>query len=98
MKTVIETPTFQKQAADIWTEEERQDFISWIAQNPLAGEVIPNTNGARKVRWSSFGKGKRGGARVVYFNETEQGVIYLIMVYQKSEQQNITPKQIKKAT
>ena len=97
MKTVIETPTFQKQAAALWTEDERLEFISWIAQNPLAGEVIHQADGARKVRWSSAGKGKRGGARVIYFNQTEQGVIYLITVYQKSEQENISPKQIKKA-
>lgn len=98
MKTVIETQIFQKQAAAIWTEDERLAFISWIAQNPLAGDVIPNADGARKVRWSSAGKGKRGGVRVIYFNQTEQDVIYLITVYQKSEQDNISPKHIKKAT
>jgi len=53
MKTVIETPTFQKQAAAIWTEDERLAFISWIAQNPLVGDVISGADGARKVRWSS---------------------------------------------
>ena len=99
MKTVIETPTFQKQAAKIWTEDERLAFIDWIAQNPLAGDVIPNAEGARKVRWmaSGKGKGKRGGVRVIYFNVTERGEIVLITLYQKSQQENITVKDIKKA-
>ena len=52
MRTVIETPTFQKQAAKLWSEDERLSFIDWIAANPLAGDVIPGADGARKVRWS----------------------------------------------
>jgi mRNA-degrading endonuclease RelE of RelBE toxin-antitoxin system len=97
MKTVIETPTFQKQAESIWTEEERLAFISWISQNPLAGDVIPGADGARKVRWSAAGKGKRGGIRVIYFNLVEQDVIVLITLYQKSNQANIQASDIKKA-
>lgn len=97
MKTVIETPTFQKQAESIWTEEERLAFISWISQNPLAGDVIPGADGARKVRWSAAGKGKRGGVRVIYFNLVEQDVIVLITLYQKSNQANIQAGDIKKA-
>ncbi|WP_432741357.1 hypothetical protein ABXJ76_14070 [Methylobacter sp. G7] len=97
MKTVIETPTFQKQAEIIWTEDERLAFISWISQNPLAGDVIPGADGARKVRWSVAGKGKRGGVRVIYFNLVEQDVIVLITLYQKSNQANIQAGDIKKA-
>lgn len=97
MKTVIETPTFQKQAESIWTEEERLAFISWISQNPLAGDVIPGADGARKVRWSVAGKGKRGGVRVIYFNWVEQDVLVLITLYQKSNQANIQAGDIKKA-
>ncbi|OQY42332.1 MAG: hypothetical protein B6242_16325 [Anaerolineaceae bacterium 4572_78] len=61
MNTVIETPTFQKQFEKIWSEDERLDFISWIAVNPLAGDVIPNAEGARKVRWSIKGSKRRVG-------------------------------------
>jgi len=68
MLTVIETPIFQKQAAKIWSESERMAFIDWIADNPLAGDVIPGADDVRKVRWAVAGKGKRGGARVIYFN------------------------------
>ncbi len=97
MRTVIETPTFQKLAAKIWTDDERLEFIDWISLNPLAGDVIPNADGARKVRWSITRKGKRGGVRIIYFNIAEDGTIFLITLYQKSEQENISKKDIQKA-
>lgn len=97
MRTVIETPTFQKQAGKIWSEEDRMAFITWIAEHPMAGDVIPGTDGARKVRWSVAGKGKSGGIRVIYFNLTEQGIVVLITLYQKADQTNIRPSDIKKA-
>ena len=97
MYTVVETPTFQKQAEKIWSESERMDFIDWIAENPLSGNVIPGAQGARKVRWSVAGRGKRGGVRVIYFNLTNQGVLILLMVYTKSEQSNLEPGEIRKA-
>ena len=97
MRTVIETPTFQKQAGKIWSEEERIAFINWIAEHPTAGDVILGTDGARKVRWSVAGKGKSGGIRVIYFNLTEQGMVVLITLYQKAEQATIQPSDIKKA-
>jgi hypothetical protein len=98
MRTIIETPTFQKQADALWTEDERFAFFSWLAMNPTAGDVIPGAEGARKVRWSGSGRGKRGGARIVYFNLDREGILYLIALYAKADQENITAKEIKKAT
>jgi len=48
MLTVIETPTFQRLAAEFWSEEERLEFVSWIAANTEAGDVIKGTGGLRK--------------------------------------------------
>ena len=48
MRAVIETPTFEKLADKIWSEDERLDFIKWISLNPLAGDVIPGADGAPK--------------------------------------------------
>ena len=97
MRTVIETTTFQKQAEKLWTEDERLAFVDWIAANPLAGDVIPGADGARKVRWSRSGSGKSGGARVIYFNLTEQEVVLLIAAYAKANRDNMLPADIKKA-
>ncbi|NEV65291.1 DNA-binding protein [Thiorhodococcus minor] len=97
MRTVIETPTFQRLADAIWSEEERLAFIAWLSQNPLTGDVIPGAEGARKVRWAGSGRGKRGGVRVIYFNLSAEGVLYLITIYRKSEQANIKADSIKRA-
>jgi len=96
MRTVIETPTFQKQAAKLWAEDERLEFIDWIAANPTAGDVIPGADGARKVRWSRAGSGKSGGARVIYFNLTAEEVVLLVAVYAKAERSNMNPAEIRK--
>lgn len=96
MRTVIETPTFQKQAEKIWSEDERTEFIAWIAVNPTAGDVIPGADGARKVRWARSGFGKSAGARVIYFNLTEQEVVMLLMVYAKADRANMSASKIKK--
>jgi hypothetical protein len=96
MRTVIETSTFQKIAAKLWTDEERVAFIDWIAVNPLAGDVIPGADGARKVRWSCAGSGKSGGARVIYFNLTEDEIVLLVTIYAKAERANISPAEISK--
>ena len=89
MLTVIETPTFQRLAAEFWSEEERLEFVSWIAANTEAGDVIKGTGGLRKVRWSRPGMGKRGGARVIYFNRNERGDLVLLLVYVKAKFDNI---------
>lgn len=97
MFTVIETPIFQRQASHVWSQDERHAFIDWIAQNSNVGVVIPGAEGARKVRWALQGKGKRGGARVIYFNLNEDEVVLLVAVYAKSDQANLGVKQIKRS-
>lgn len=89
MYTIVETPTFMRCAADVWNDGELMEFKLWLAANPLAGDVIPGAGGLRKVRWSRAGMGKRGGARVVYFNQLSAGVIALLMVYTKAKFDNL---------
>ena len=89
MYTVVETPIFQRLADDYWTEEERSFFVSFIAAHPEAGDVIPGSGGVRKVRWGRVGHGKRGGVRVIYFNRLSAGEIWLLVLYAKSEAENI---------
>ena len=54
-----------------------------------AGEVIPQTGGLGKVRWSRAGIGKRGGARVIYFTRLAAGEVVLIAVYAKAKFDNM---------
>lgn len=96
MRTVIETPTFHSKASKLWSETEYEAFIEFIAANPEAGSVIPATGGVRKVRWERAGKGKQGGVRIIYVSITEQGTILLIDMYSKSQQTNISNKDIRR--
>ena len=98
MYTIIETPTFKADADKLWTEEERGAFFSYLAANPDLGDVIPNSGGCRKIRWSIPGKGKRGGVRIVYFTQLTNGEIWLLVIYSKAVKENIPAhilKQIK---
>jgi hypothetical protein len=95
--TVVETPTFLRQAEGVWTDEERSDFVDYIARNPDAGDVVPETGGVRKVRWSRQGSGKRGGARVIYFFQHTDAPLYLMMVYAKARREDLSANEKKAA-
>ena len=88
MHTVAETEMFQRYASLVWGDNERIEFINWIAANPLVGDVIPGSGGCRKVRWSRAGMGKRGGARIIYYNQWD-GCIWLLIVYAKAKFDNL---------
>jgi hypothetical protein len=88
--TVAETTVFIRQAADVWTDEERSTFLDFIARNPEAGDVIPESGGVRKVRWSRQGSGKRGGVRVIYFYYRADVPLYLLMVYAKARREDLS--------
>lgn len=65
MATLNETSSFIKQAAELFSEEERKKLIDFLAANPQAGDGIPRTCGVRKMRFGAKGKDKRGGAGVI---------------------------------
>jgi hypothetical protein len=88
--TVAETPLFVRQAEQVWTNAEREEFVNFIAGNPEAGDLIPETGGVRKVRWGKGGSGKRGGARVIYFHHNASRPLYLLMVYAKARRENLS--------
>ena len=89
MFTIVETPVFQRTAREVWSEEDLDAFRIFLAHDPLVGNAIPGAGGLRKVRWSRPGMGKRGGARVIYFNQLTDGVIVLLMVYTKAKFDNL---------
>lgn len=88
--TVAETPLFVRQAEKVWSDAEREAFTLFIAGNPEAGDLIPETGGVRKIRWGRAGAGKRGGARVIYFYYYADRPLYLLMVYAKARQEDLT--------
>ncbi len=94
MRTVRETDTFKKQVDRIWSEDERLEFVTYIAANPEAGAVIPHAEGARKIRWTVSSSGKRGGVRVIYFN-LDADTLCLVAIYKKTEKENMSPAEIR---
>lgn len=95
MYTIVETPQFISQVSEIWTNDERLNFFEYLAKNPLKGDVIPNAKGLRKIRYSAKGHGKRGGARVIYYNMLDDGKIVVIAIYPKNEQENLSQSKLK---
>ena len=70
--------------------------MEWLILNPGAGKVIRGSGGLRKVRWAAKGRGKRGGARVIYFWWLAQNRILFLDVYAKSQKDNLTLEEIQK--
>lgn len=91
----IETPIFTEDVLELLSDEEYSEFQKYLADNPLVGDVIQQTGGLRKVRWSAQGKGKRGGVRVIYYHVTADSQIRLILIYKKGIQDDLTPEQKK---
>jgi len=75
-------------------DAERAELVGYLAYNPTAGDVIPGTGGVRKLRWALEGRGKRGGARVVYFYHDMQMPLYLLTAYAKNERENVSQAEI----
>jgi mRNA-degrading endonuclease RelE of RelBE toxin-antitoxin system len=90
MQTVAETPTFTRQAGKLFSGEEKQALIDFLAANPLAGDEIPGTGGVRKLRFGVSGMGKRGGGRVIYYFLDETVPIYALLAYGKSARTGLT--------
>lgn len=65
--SVVETPEFLSAVEKLMSPDERALLVDFLAYNPLSGDLMQGTGGLRKLRWRLEGRGKRGGARVIYF-------------------------------
>lgn len=86
----IELPPFAAVREELFADEAGfAAFQLYLCHHPQAGDVIPGTDGCRKLRWATKGKGKRGGARVIYFLRFGQGQIVLVAAYGKGERDDV---------
>ncbi len=88
--TVVETPEFLSATRKFLTEEERAVLVDYLAHNPAAGELVPGTGGVRKLRWGVEGRGKRGGARVIYFYHSADIPLFTLTAYAKNERADLS--------
>ena len=92
---VIETPIFTRRIQDILGNDEYRLLQAQLVQRPDAGKIIPGSGGLRKLRWSASGRGKRGGARVIYYWFVSDEAILMLYAFPKNEQEDLTPDQLR---
>jgi hypothetical protein len=91
MQAVVELPGFAAAVRDAGlSEREAQRIGDRIAGVPTAGDPIPGTGGARKVRFAGRGKGKSGGYRVITFYSGADLPVFLLTVFSKGERTDLT--------
>lgn len=88
--TVVETEEFLRKAKPLMPETEREELVTFLGANPEAGKIVAETGGVRKVRWGLSGRGKRSGARVIYYYHGERLPLFLLTAYPKNEKANLT--------
>jgi mRNA-degrading endonuclease RelE of RelBE toxin-antitoxin system len=91
----VEFPNFTKRVVDLLDDEEYRKLQAALIANPELGDVIRATGGLRKARWAAKGRGKRGGARVIYYWVTKRHQILMLLVYPKSARDDMTPDERK---
>ena len=85
MFTFIELQGFSKRRQVLLPDDEFRAFQEILINDPEAGDTISGTGGFRKIRWS----------RVIYYNVTIKGRIYLALIYPKNEQDELSQEQKK---
>lgn len=91
----IETPLFTKLVKDLLPDENYRLLQQTLLIRPEAGNLIRGGGGLRKIRWNLPGSGKQGGLRIIYYWDVPADTIYMLLPYQKSKQEDLTPGQLK---
>lgn len=91
MHAVIETQDYLNDAASAgMSDAERLQIVTALSANPQLGDLMPGTGGARKVRFPTTGKGKRGGYRVILYYGGKDIPVFLLAVIKKNERSDLS--------
>lgn len=91
----IETPYFTRFCEEHCEDDDLRSLQQLLFERPEAGDLITGAKGLRKLRWALPGRGKRGGARVIYYWRNAADRIYLLYAYAKNAQSDLTDAQRK---
>ena len=91
----IETPTFTRLITKVMDDDEYSKLQLALACRPDLGNVIPGGGGIRKLRWAGSGRGKRGGLRVIYYWQTADDQVWLLVAYPKNEKEDLSRDELK---
>jgi len=92
----IESVVFERVRERYFTDDEFAALQLYLSAEPTSGDVVPASGGARKLRWRTEGRGKRGGLRVLFYWAGHRGQIWLLTVYGKNMQENVTVRVLRK--
>lgn len=90
MLTIAELPEYIRRAEKLMSAAERLDIVNYLATHPKSGDLIEGTGGVRKLRWGRGTQGKSGGVRVIYYVHSDLMPLYLLTLFAKNEQANIS--------
>ena len=91
----VETPVFTQRLRGALGDEDHRALQVALVLRPEQGALIPGGGGLRKLRWGAAGRGKRGGLRVIYFWAPREATVYMLYLYAKNEQGDLTPAQVR---
>ena len=96
MFSFIESKLFSRLVGEYLTDDEYARLQIALIDAPESGALVPGSGGVRKLRWAQPGRGKRGGIRVIYYAKTRAGVIWMLTIYAKNEEENIPAHVLRK--
>ena len=95
MAVFFETSMFTRRVTALLTDDKYAALQQVLVENPKAGDLIPGSGGLRKLRWGLEGRGKRGGARVIYYYVFSREQFYMLLIYGKNEQDDLSTEQLR---
>lgn len=91
---IIETSIFTKIVKVLLNDDEYRELQEELIQNPAIGKIITGSGGIRKVRCKLQGRGKSGGARIIYYWANNKNQIFMLFAFPKNEMENLTKEQL----
>jgi len=91
----VETPIFTRQVQDLLSEDLYRGLQEDLRKHPDAGSKIKGSGGLRKLRWGKEGQGKSGGVRIIYYWVVTEDRIFMVYMYPKSKQDDLSSEQLK---
>lgn len=89
----VETSLFSKQITELIHDDEYSKLQQSLISEPTQGDLVIGTGGVRKMRFATGKCGKSGGLRIIYFYVDNQGHIYMLLVYPKSKQTDLSAQE-----